>query len=96
MTSYINKILAKVGGILDTIPGKERFGSYRLLPLFFCLGAGLEFAMIKWKPGGVNFYQVYIRKQKARANQEFEESIQQWKDKLGIVNINNINNNPKS
>lgn len=25
------------------------------VPVFFCAGAGLEFAMIKWKPNGVNF-----------------------------------------
>lgn len=25
------------------------------VPVFFCAGACLEFAMIKWKPNGINF-----------------------------------------
>lgn len=25
------------------------------VPVFFCAGAGLEFAMIKWRPNNINF-----------------------------------------
>ncbi len=39
----------------DNFPGKKRFGDYRFLPLFFFLGAGLEFAMINWTVGETNF-----------------------------------------
>merc|ERR1712066_148801 len=51
-----NNVLRKV---LDAIPGKRRFGVYRFLPIFFCMGAALEFAMIKWTVGETNFYRVY-------------------------------------
>ena len=47
-----NNVLRKV---LDAIPGKRRFGVYRFLPIFFCMGAALEFAMIKWTVGETNF-----------------------------------------
>lgn len=45
----------KVRRFLDRWPGKETFGIYRFLPLFFVLGAALEFSMINWKVGEVNF-----------------------------------------
>ena len=38
--------------------GKQRFGVYSFLPVFFCMGAALEFSMINWhagKGGNVNF-----------------------------------------
>jgi hypothetical protein len=41
--------------LLLKIPGRDKFGVYRLLPLFFALGAGIEFAMIFWHVGEVNF-----------------------------------------
>ncbi|KAH8238258.1 hypothetical protein KR032_001639 [Drosophila birchii] len=41
--------------LLDSWPGKQRFGVYRFLPLFFLLGAGLEFSMINWTVGETNF-----------------------------------------
>jgi len=37
------------------IPGKKKFGVYRYLPLFFVSGALLEFTMINWHVGTVNF-----------------------------------------
>lgn len=49
--------------ILDKWPGK-RLGVYRFLPVFFFLGAGLEFTMIHWDVNGkVNFYRTYKRRQ---------------------------------
>ncbi|XP_039304294.1 small integral membrane protein 4 [Solenopsis invicta] len=44
--------------LINKLPGK-RFGEYRLLPLFFVLGAVLEFSMINWQVGEVNFYKTY-------------------------------------
>ncbi|KAH3892806.1 hypothetical protein DPMN_016936 [Dreissena polymorpha] len=41
--------------VLDAIPGKKIFGLYRLLPIYFLLGAAVEFSMIHWRPKGVNF-----------------------------------------
>lgn len=49
--------------LLDAWPGKKRFGLYRFLPLFFGLGAALEFSMINWTVGETNFYRTYKRRQ---------------------------------
>ncbi|KAH8303392.1 ubiquinol-cytochrome c reductase complex assembly factor 5 [Drosophila kikkawai] len=49
--------------LLDSWPGKQRFGVYRFLPLFFLLGAGLEFSMINWTVGETNFYRTFKRRQ---------------------------------
>lgn len=45
----------KIRHILNKWPGKKYFGIYRFLPLFFVLGAALEFSMIKWQVGDTNF-----------------------------------------
>ena len=50
------EIIAK---IFRKWPGKKYFGEYRFLPLFFVSGAALEFCMIKWHVGEVNFYKVF-------------------------------------
>ncbi|CAH0546434.1 unnamed protein product [Brassicogethes aeneus] len=49
--------------ILDKWPGKRQLGIYRFLPLFFGLGAALEFSMINWEVGETNFYKTYKRRQ---------------------------------
>ncbi|XP_017492884.1 PREDICTED: small integral membrane protein 4 [Rhagoletis zephyria] len=49
--------------ILDKWPGKQRFGVYRFLPLFFILGAALEFSMINWTVGETNFYNTFKKRQ---------------------------------
>lgn len=41
--------------LLDSWPGKQRFGIYRFLPIFFVLGAALEYSMINWTVGETNF-----------------------------------------
>lgn len=41
--------------VLDKWPGKKYFGIYRFLPMFFVLGAALEFSMINWEVGETNF-----------------------------------------
>jgi hypothetical protein len=40
---------------LDKWPGKKTFGIYRFLPIFFGLGAAVEFSMINWTVGETNF-----------------------------------------
>lgn len=56
---YRSNLLVKV---FNSWPGRERFGVYRFLPLFFVMGAALEFAMINWQVGEVNFcrYILYL------------------------------------
>ena len=49
--------------IMDAFPGKKWFGLYRILPFFFLLGASLEFSMINWTVGDVNFYKTYKKRQ---------------------------------
>ena len=52
-----NNFLKKV---LDKWPGKKLLGVYRFLPIFFCMGAALEYSMINWDFNGkVNFYRTY-------------------------------------
>jgi len=50
--AWRNKTLAQ---FLNKWPGKKTFGLYRFLPLFYVLGAALEFSMINWEAGEVNF-----------------------------------------
>ncbi|XP_060535244.1 small integral membrane protein 4 [Cylas formicarius] len=51
----------RIHRLLDKWPGKERFGLYRFMPLFFVLGAALEFSMINWHVGETNFYRTFKR-----------------------------------
>lgn len=53
--------------LLSKYPGERALGPYRFIPVYFILGAALEFSMIKWNAGGVNFYKVYKRKQAEKA-----------------------------
>lgn len=46
---------ARLRYFLDKWPGKRYLGMYRFLPMFFVLGAALEFSMINWHVGEVNF-----------------------------------------
>lgn len=50
-------LLAKT---LNKWPGKKYFGIYRFLPVFFVLGAALEFSMIHWEAGNANFCTYHI------------------------------------
>ncbi|XP_012281522.1 small integral membrane protein 4 [Orussus abietinus] len=62
--------------IIRNWPGFKTFGEYCFLPVFFFLGAGIEFAMINWKPGQVNFYDVYKRKAVEKAvEQKLREQV---------------------
>jgi len=44
------------------------------LPIFFIFGAALEFSMIHWQVGEVNFYKVYKRR---RVEELVEERLKQ-------------------
>ena len=48
--------------VLESVPGKKYLGLYRFLPFFFLLGASLEFSMINWQVGDVNFYKTYKKR----------------------------------
>lgn len=48
--------------ILRKWPGRKTFGIYRFLPLFFLCGATIEFSMINWQVGEVNFYKTYKKR----------------------------------
>lgn len=50
---------AGIRKLLDRWPGKKTLGIYRFLPLFFALGAALEFSMINWHVGEVNFCKLW-------------------------------------
>ncbi|XP_014297620.1 small integral membrane protein 4 [Microplitis demolitor] len=57
---FYSKTLRK---LLRKWPGRKIFGVYRFLPVFFVTGAGIEFLMINWQVGQVNFYKIYKQKQ---------------------------------
>lgn len=57
MRRAYNKSLQR---FLDAWPGKRYFGMYRFLPIFFVLGASVEFAMINWHVGEVNFCKLSV------------------------------------
>lgn len=50
--SFYSKRVTK---LIKAIPGEKTLGVYRFLPLFFLLGAALEFSMINWTVGETNF-----------------------------------------
>ncbi|KAM3871816.1 ubiquinol-cytochrome c reductase complex assembly factor 5 [Diretmus argenteus] len=55
---------------LSLVPGRGRFGIYRFLPIFFCIGGVMEWIMINARIGKETFYDVYRRKQSERAYQQ--------------------------
>ncbi|XP_056279088.1 small integral membrane protein 4 [Pseudoliparis swirei] len=56
--------------LLSLVPGKQRLGPYRFLPLFFCMGGAMEWIMINVRIGRETFYDVYRRKQSERGYQQ--------------------------
>jgi len=63
----VNKRLRR---IIRNWPGRRIFGEFSFLPIFFAFGAALEFSMIHWSVGEVNFYKIYKRRR-------IEELVQQ-------------------
>ncbi|KAK3585966.1 hypothetical protein CHS0354_038510 [Potamilus streckersoni] len=74
-----------IASIFDKWPGKRIFGPYRLMPLFFFLGAALEFSMINWTVGETNFYRVYKINQVEKEARSIIE-----KEKFVQVNLNKV------
>lgn len=64
-----------LASFLNKWPGKAYFGIYRFLPIFFILGATLEYSMINWRVGETNFYRTYKRRE-AKTILEREEHQQ--------------------
>ncbi|KAM6325324.1 ubiquinol-cytochrome c reductase complex assembly factor 5 [Podargus strigoides] len=56
----------RVRRLLQLMPGKQRFGVYRFLPVFFLLGGAMEWFMINVRIGKETFYDVYRRKRSER------------------------------
>ncbi|XP_033943862.1 ubiquinol-cytochrome c reductase complex assembly factor 5 [Pseudochaenichthys georgianus] len=52
--------------LLSLVPGKQSLGTYRFLPIFFCIGGAMEWIMINVRIGKETFYDVYRRKQSER------------------------------
>ncbi|XP_022210463.2 small integral membrane protein 4 [Drosophila obscura] len=73
----MNLYSGSVRRLLDSWPGKRRFGIYRFLPLFFVLGAALEFSMINWTVGETNFYSTFKRRQAKNYVEEQQHHQQQ-------------------
>ncbi|XP_043968904.1 small integral membrane protein 4 [Gambusia affinis] len=59
-----------IKGLLSIVPGKQRLGAYRFLPIFFCIGGVMEWIMINVRIGHETFYDVYRRKKSERQYQE--------------------------
>ncbi|KAL6423772.1 hypothetical protein ACFW04_010326 [Cataglyphis niger] len=66
--------IVRLRKLFDKWPGKRIFREYRFLPIFFFLGAALEYSMINWHVGEVNFYKTYKRR---RIEELVEERLQQ-------------------
>lgn len=75
--------------LLDKVPGKQRFGKYRFLPLFFIFGATVELLMIKWTVGETNFYTV-LKKKKAIEYLDNKEAFEEY-----LLNSSDKNDNTK-
>ncbi|XP_026188112.1 ubiquinol-cytochrome c reductase complex assembly factor 5 [Mastacembelus armatus] len=58
--------------LLDLVPGKRHLGTYRFLPVFFCIGGIMEWIMINVRIGKETFYDVYRRK---RSEREYQQKI---------------------
>lgn len=56
------KRIKTLAAFLNSVPGKKTLGIYRFLPIFFVLGAALEFSMINWHAGQVNFCKYFTYK----------------------------------
>lgn len=74
----------KAARILAKVPGRRIFGLYRYQPIFFVVGALLEFSMITWEagPGKHNFYKTF-RRTKAREIAEAEIRSEELAAALG-------------
>lgn len=51
----LSRLRPSIERFVNAWPGQRQLGIYRFLPLFFGLGAALEFSMINWTVGTTNF-----------------------------------------
>ncbi len=61
--------------VLDNWPLKRQLGFYAYLPIFFAAGAALEFTMIHMRINNVDFYSVYMEKERVRLEEEARVSF---------------------
>jgi len=64
-----NRLLSRV---VNNWPLKYKLGFYAYLPVFFVMGAAIEFTMINLRVGQVDFYTVYIRNEQKRLLEQKE------------------------
>ncbi|KAJ1530710.1 hypothetical protein ONE63_005572 [Megalurothrips usitatus] len=71
MSSFRSNKLAR---FLQNLPGFKTFGEYSILPFLFLGGAALEYVMIHWHFGEVNFYRTFKRRQAQERAQTIVEN----------------------
>ncbi|XP_034251946.1 small integral membrane protein 4 [Thrips palmi] len=68
----------RIARFLQTSGPFKKFGEFALLPIFFVSGAALEYVMINWHVGEVNFYRTFKRRQaQERAKQIVDDYLKQ-------------------
>nr|XP_045012917.1 small integral membrane protein 4-like [Jaculus jaculus] len=70
---WISEHRTQVRRVLQRVPGKQRFGIYRFLPIILVLGGTMEWIMINVRLGHETFYDVYCRKASERQYQRMLE-----------------------
>lgn len=60
--------------VIDKWPLQKQFGFYAFLPAFFAVGAVMEFTMIIMRINNVDFYSVYMAKERQRLEEEAQVS----------------------
>nr|XP_027204892.1 small integral membrane protein 4-like [Dermatophagoides pteronyssinus] len=76
---YMQQYRRVINVILDNWPLRKQLGFYAYLPIFFAIGAWTEFTMIHMRINGIDFYSVYMRKERERLAQE-RKRIEQMLD----------------
>jgi hypothetical protein len=85
------KSLLKI--IVKNWPLRRYLGVYAFMPLFFVIGAAIEYSMINWTVGQTNFYSVYkLNRARQLATQQInlEEYIESEKQKI-LSKVNKTN-----
>lgn len=67
---YMQQYRRIIDTILDKWPLRKQLGFYAYLPIFFAAGAWTEFTMIHMRINGIDFYSIYMRKQRERLEQQ--------------------------
>ncbi|XP_051173036.1 small integral membrane protein 4 [Leptopilina boulardi] len=65
-------MIRKIARFIQKVPGEKYLAEYRFIPLFFILGAVLEYSMINWHVGETNFYRTF---KKRRVQEIVDERI---------------------